>query len=236
MNRIANRLCSALSSLRSGLRVAILWFAAVAIVIAPGCSPAQGPSSGDGESDASGSRAATQGVLEAWQAAVQAEGRQDPKYHLALRGSSLGGSNLAQGFDVTVDGAGFSLNHKQRGWAVRFATRGVRCGGKVLEVSSGQARGVPGEPHTAAIGRRANGTGFEEWLVNGPLGLELGFPAVWSDEPAAPPLPPDSPEAAKAPGAPPGRVRAVQGSAPFVPQAAGHLAASWAVRRILSIL
>jgi tRNA A37 threonylcarbamoyladenosine dehydratase len=62
-----------------------------------------------------------------------------------------------------------------------------------------------------------------------PLGRVL---CVWSDEPpTAPALPAD--------GSLPGqvvdgeRVRAVQGSAPFVPQAAGHLLASLAVRAIL---
>ncbi|MBN2873576.1 MAG: ThiF family adenylyltransferase [Spirochaetales bacterium] len=58
------------------------------------------------------------------------------------------------------------------------------------------------------------------------------FPCVWSDEPPVAPVPP-------ADGTSPGtvvagvRVRAVQGSAPFVPQAAGHLLASVAVRRML---
>ncbi|MBU0955958.1 MAG: ThiF family adenylyltransferase [Spirochaetes bacterium] len=58
------------------------------------------------------------------------------------------------------------------------------------------------------------------------------IPCVWSDEPAtAPALPPD--------GSIPGtivnnaRVRAVQGSAPFVPQAAGHILASLAVRALI---
>jgi tRNA A37 threonylcarbamoyladenosine dehydratase len=62
-----------------------------------------------------------------------------------------------------------------------------------------------------------------------PLGRVL---CVWSNEPPTPPaLPAD--------GSLPGqvvdgeRVRAVQGSAPFVPQAAGHLLASLAVRAIL---
>ena len=57
---------------------------------------------------------------------------------------------------------------------------------------------------------------------------------VWSDEPpVAPALPSD--------GSLPGqvvngeRVRAIQGSAPFVPQAAGHLLASLAVRAILAL-
>jgi len=59
------------------------------------------------------------------------------------------------------------------------------------------------------------------------------FACVWSDEPAAPPAMP-------ADGSIPGqtvngeRVRAVQGSAPFVPQAAGHILASLAVRHILA--
>jgi len=56
---------------------------------------------------------------------------------------------------------------------------------------------------------------------------------VWSDEPAVPPAMP-------ADGSIPGetingeRVRAVQGSGPFVPQAAGHMLASLAVRHVLA--
>lgn len=64
------------------------------------------------------------------------------------------------------------------------------------------------------------------------IGLDDGvsIPCVWSDEPPAPPgeyTPP-------APGLP-GRPRRSQGSAPFVPQAAGHLLASYAVRRVLGL-
>ncbi|HUW69513.1 MAG TPA: ThiF family adenylyltransferase [bacterium] len=60
------------------------------------------------------------------------------------------------------------------------------------------------------------------------------FLCVWSDEPAVPPAMP-------ADGSIPGdtvdgeRVRAVQGSGPFVPQAAGHILASLAVRHMLAI-
>jgi tRNA A37 threonylcarbamoyladenosine dehydratase len=61
------------------------------------------------------------------------------------------------------------------------------------------------------------------------------FLCIWSDEPAvAPAMPSD--------GTIPGdtvngnRVRAVQGSGPFVPQAAGHILASLAVRQILGRL
>lgn len=59
------------------------------------------------------------------------------------------------------------------------------------------------------------------------------FLCVWSDEPAVPPAMP-------ADGSTPGdtvdgeRVRAVQGSGPFVPQAAGHILASLAVRHLLA--
>lgn len=68
----------------------------------------------------------------------------------------------------------------------------------------------------------------------GRLGIDLGFPAVWSDEPAAPPVerPPGPEEEQKAPG----RIRKMQGSAPFVPQTAGHFLASWAVRTILGLV
>jgi tRNA A37 threonylcarbamoyladenosine dehydratase len=56
---------------------------------------------------------------------------------------------------------------------------------------------------------------------------------VWSDEPpVAPVLPADGSIPGQVVGGE--RVRAVQGSAPFVPQAAGHLLASLAVRAILN--
>lgn len=67
-----------------------------------------------------------------------------------------------------------------------------------------------------------------------PESVPVDFLCVWSDEPAVPPAMP-------ADGSTPGdtvggeRVRAVQGSGPFVPQAAGHILASLAVRRILSM-
>lgn len=64
-------------------------------------------------------------------------------------------------------------------------------------------------------------------------GVTLGFPAVWSDEPPVPPV--ERPEGALEAQTAPGRIRKLQASAPFVPQAAGHFLASWAVRRILGL-
>ena len=65
-------------------------------------------------------------------------------------------------------------------------------------------------------------------------GVTRDFPAVWSDEP---PVPPSLPEDGSRPGEVSDgiRVRAVQGSGPFVPQAAGHILASAAVRALLGI-
>jgi tRNA threonylcarbamoyladenosine dehydratase len=80
----------------------------------------------------------------------------------------------------------------------------------------------PGKASTQAVDTQA-----------GIVRVPAEFPCVWSDEPAvAPAMPPD--------GSTPGdtvdgeRVRAVQGSGPFVPQAAGHILASLAVRRVLA--
>ena len=78
-----------------------------------------------------------------------------------------------------------------------------------------------------------------EWLARirgeapaGPPVLRIAIPCVWSDEPPAPPAPP--PDGARVGDVVNGnRVRAVQGSAPFVPQAAGHMLASVAARVIL---
>lgn len=65
-------------------------------------------------------------------------------------------------------------------------------------------------------------------------GVTRDFPAVWSDEP---PVPPALPEDGSNPGdvAEGVRIRAVQGSGPFVPQAAGHILASVAVRALLGL-
>jgi tRNA A37 threonylcarbamoyladenosine dehydratase len=61
------------------------------------------------------------------------------------------------------------------------------------------------------------------------LGVSLDITSVWSDEPPAAPAPPDGDHGGR------GRVRMVLGSLPFVPQAAGHVAASLAVRMILGL-
>ncbi len=59
------------------------------------------------------------------------------------------------------------------------------------------------------------------------------FLCVWSDEPAvAPAMPPDGSTLGDTVNGE--RVRAVQGSSPFVPQAAGHILASLVVRRVLA--
>jgi tRNA A37 threonylcarbamoyladenosine dehydratase len=56
-------------------------------------------------------------------------------------------------------------------------------------------------------------------------------PCAWSDEPPAEPGPPAPPH----PGLR-GRDRRRQGSSPFVPQTAGHILASYTVRRLLSLI
>lgn len=65
-------------------------------------------------------------------------------------------------------------------------------------------------------------------------GVRTDFPAVWSDEVPVPPRPAPEDEAER--DRPPGRARNIQGSSPFVPQAAGHILASWAVRSLLDLV
>lgn len=65
------------------------------------------------------------------------------------------------------------------------------------------------------------------------LGVALDFPVVWSDEPPAKPVEPVvEPDKDSFPVS--GRQRMTQGSAPFVPQTAGHFLASWIIRRLLN--
>jgi tRNA threonylcarbamoyladenosine dehydratase len=86
-------------------------------------------------------------------------------------------------------------------------------------------------PLSSLVRKRLRRLGF------GPPGkaetvLSAAFECVWSDEPAVAPVRPSD-------GTIPGetvngnRVRAVQGSGPFVPQTAGHILASLAVRHLL---
>jgi tRNA A37 threonylcarbamoyladenosine dehydratase len=65
------------------------------------------------------------------------------------------------------------------------------------------------------------------------FGVNRDFPVVWTDEMPVPPVPPPASEGKAGDSGERGRLRMVQGSAPFVPQAAGHLLASWIVRRLL---
>lgn len=93
-----------------------------------------------------------------------------------------------------------------------------------------------GCPLASTVRKRLRRLGFgpvgDIHSVNGSIAQE--FLCVWSDEPAVPPAMPSD-------GSIPGdtvngiRVRAIQGSGPFVPQAAGHMLASLAVRGILGI-
>lgn len=79
-------------------------------------------------------------------------------------------------------------------------------------------------PERLRIGRMENAKGcpltrsVRQKLTK--LGVPLDFPVVWSDEPAVKPVPREG-------------QRGIQGSAPFVPQTAGHFMASWIVRAIL---
>ena len=87
------------------------------------------------------------------------------------------------------------------------------------------------------------------------MGVKADFPVVWSDEPPVKPVQapevlaadrqstPDAasndeengaPSAASGASGALGRMRMIQGSSPFVPQTAGHIMASWIVRRLLS--
>ena len=119
--------------------------------------------------------AAKASVLAAYVAMEQAAGKTDARYHLARTGEAFGGHNFAQGFDATFDARGFEVKHEQDGWHARVETRAIRCGDARIEVGAGPMRNVEGEPHRVSMARAVNGAAFEEWAVNGPLGVEQGF-------------------------------------------------------------
>lgn len=93
-----------------------------------------------------------------------------------------------------------------------------------------------GCPLASLVRQRLRRLGFGSGSGSGPgsgSGERGVFTCVWSDEP---PVPPAMPRDGSIPGdcIDGRRVRAVQGSAPFVPQAAGHILASLAVRAIIA--
>lgn len=96
-----------------------------------------------------------------------------------------------------------------------------------------------GCPLASAVRTRLRRLGFASVHAKGKEALGTGvrllhdFPCVWSDERPVPPL--------EASGTRTGemrdgiRIRAIQGSGPFVPQAAGHILASMAIRSLLGV-
>jgi tRNA A37 threonylcarbamoyladenosine dehydratase len=68
--------------------------------------------------------------------------------------------------------------------------------------------------------------------------IDTDFPAVWSDEPAVKPTINSIKDVELHPcdGNPAGQRKFIQSSAPFVPQAAGHLMASWIVRKLIGMI
>lgn len=89
-------------------------------------------------------------------------------------------------------------------------------------IRMGSIREANGCPLARAVRQRLRRFGLEETAE---------VPCAWSDEKPAEPGEFVAPRDGL-----PGRPRRSQGSAPFVPQAAGHLLSSYAVRRILNLI
>ena len=119
--------------------------------------------------------AAKSSVLAAYTAARQAEGKDDVRYHFKREDASFGGHNFTQGLDTRIDARGFEVKHTEDGWHARFETLAVRCGDARVAVGASEVRAVDGAPHRASIARVLGKTAFEEYTINGPLGVEQGF-------------------------------------------------------------
>jgi tRNA A37 threonylcarbamoyladenosine dehydratase len=128
------------------------------------------------------------------------------------------------------DSAGCPLAQKvrQRLKRLGFGPPLGRSERRAAWVTAAETKGRSEEGGTASVKGNAETSPAQEIMRKVVL-------CVWSDEPpAAPVLPADGSLPGQVVGGE--RVRAVQGSAPFVPQAAGHLLASLAVRAIQGLL
>ncbi len=117
-----------------------------------------------------------------------------------------------------------------------FAIAALRASGKPFASSMGTAGRL--RPEFLKVGKLSDTIGcplaakVRQRLRR--IGTPEDFTVVWSDEPPVKPAPPEDGSMPGTMGAL-GRVRAVQGSSPFVPQAAGHILASLAVRCLLGL-
>ncbi len=161
--------------------------------------------------------------------------RVNPRVHIDATGAILRGATVAS---CVPEGCGFyldcidTLNPKTNLMAalaragLSFASSMGTAGRTAPErLRVGSLWETHDCPLSALVRKRLRRFGF------GPDAKDE-FLCVWSDEPPVPPAMP-------ADGSIPGetvdgeRVRAVQGSGPFVPQSAGHIMASLAVRSLL---
>ncbi len=174
---------------RLGRVVAVLSAALLSAPWLAGCGPGRAPgalldealaashdaSAAEGAASAPDDEGQKASVLAAYTATVQAEGKGDARYHLARVGAAWVGHNFTQALETRIDVRGFEVKHAQDGWRARFETRAVRCGDARGEVKASELRPATDAPHRAAIARVVAGAPFEEWAVNGPLGVEQGF-------------------------------------------------------------
>jgi len=104
----------------------------------------------------------------AYIAARQAEGRDEPRFHLEREANGLRmiGSDSLEG---TIDDSGLGLSGE--GIGGRIETRSVRCGSREW-----MKEGAPPEMGGSLnLATRRIGEAVTEWYLNGPLGIEHGF-------------------------------------------------------------
>ncbi|MEI7894298.1 MAG: hypothetical protein WCI05_14485, partial [Myxococcales bacterium] len=105
----------------------------------------------------------------------QAEGRADASYHVRSSSQGLVALNPAHRFSTTFNAGGFDVASDAGGWHAQLTTQAIRCGTARMTVEAGAPLDVPGEPNRVRVERHAGSHRFEEWALNGPLGVEQGF-------------------------------------------------------------
>jgi MYXO-CTERM domain-containing protein len=104
-----------------------------------------------------------------------ADARRDPAFHFGSSAEGLRARTPTLGLVTTSDARGFTVGAPRGFGAVRLSTSAIRCDVRRSPVSEAAPATVDGRPNEIGWAREADGKAFDEWLLNGPRGLEHGY-------------------------------------------------------------
>jgi hypothetical protein len=157
-----------------------LWSPVLAFVVSCGSSerpsaPSEAPSVAPNPASVRSSALARGSLDAALTAARQAEGRGDARYRFARAASGFASSASAAGLRTVAEANGFTVSRTDDGVAARLATVHASCDGRAIPVGEGAPALDARDTNVVIRARTIGAARVDEWIENGPLGLEHGW-------------------------------------------------------------